>query len=110
LHPDERDRALNRMTEFFGSFTLSYAHLDDPHEANYSELDGAPLVKDERFLFKQQTYKVVLIMEGVKKGDTRKCRFLWPGKAVLVSWLNEPGARGDVSEVPVEVCLVSFCM
>jgi hypothetical protein len=104
---DERDRALDAMTEYWGSFQVSYSALDDPHEANYAELDGAPTVEKDMFTHKGHVYKTSLLMEGVRKGDSGKGRYLWPGKAAWVRWEGTAGKSNE--DIPAEVCSDADC-
>jgi hypothetical protein len=107
---DERDRALDAMSTFWCAETMPQLRtVGDPHNANYDELDQPPRVAGGHFQFNGRTYRVSVIVDGVKKlpghlSEALQNKFVWPGKSFAVAWKGEPGFHPDMTNhVPAEV-------
>jgi hypothetical protein len=66
--PDERDKALDAMSAFFGGQKFTDARQPgDPHERNYAELVNPPKVKGDRFQHDRISYKTLSCGRGLDK-------------------------------------------
>jgi hypothetical protein len=83
------------------SVGVAQRYAGDPHDANYDELDGAPHVENEEFVYQNCVYQTHLVKEVLVGAEPSRPLLIWLGKFVLLQWDEESGDAALPAEVRV---------